>query len=150
MKLLIPPPIQALFSAIIMWLLSKYLYQANFNLNQNIGFGLVCLIIGVVIIILSINKFRQIKTTISPLNPNKTSFLVVNGIYRYTRNPMYLGLLFILLSIGLYLKNYVSFSIILFFIFFITKNQIIPEEEVLESIFGDEYKKYKKKVRRWI
>ena len=99
---------------------------------------------------MSINKFRETKTTISPLKPNKTSSLVSNGIYRYTRNPMYLGLLLMLFSAALFLKNFVSFLIIPLFIIFITKNQILPEEEALGNIFGAEYKNYKKKVRRWI
>jgi protein-S-isoprenylcysteine O-methyltransferase Ste14 len=102
------------------------------------------------LLILSINKFRQVGTTISPLKPNKTSSLINSGIYRYTRNPMYLGLLLMLSSIALFLKNFISFLIIPLFILFITKNQILPEEEALENIFGEEYKNYKKKVRRWI
>tara|TARA_Y100000996_G_scaffold371012_1_gene319014 strand:+ start:180 stop:632 length:453 start_codon:yes stop_codon:yes gene_type:complete len=150
MKLLIPPPIQALFSAIMMWLISIYFHQVNFSLNVINVFALVFLIIAVIIIILSINKFRVIKTTISPLKPNKTSSLVNSGIYRYTRNPMYLGLLLMLFSVALFLKNFISFLIIPLFILFITKNQILPEEEALENIFKGEYKNYKKKVRRWI
>ena len=124
--------------------------HANFSLNRINIFALIFLIIAVIIIILSINKFRKIKTTISPLKPNKTSSLVKSGIYEYTRNPMYLGLLLMLVSIALFLKNFISFLIIPLFILFITKNQILPEEEALEKIFGEEYKNYKKKVRRWI
>ena len=150
MKLLIPPPIQALLSAIMMCLISRYFTHANFSLNGINIFALIFLIIAVIIIILSMYKFRKIKTTISPLRPNKTSSLVNSGIYAYTRNPMYLGLLLILFSTALFLKNLISFLIIPLFILFITKNQILPEEEALENIFGEEYKNYKKKVRRWI
>ena len=150
MKLLIPPPIQALLSAIMMWLISRYFLQANFSLTVINVFALVFLIIAAIIIILSINKFRETKTTISPLKLNKTSSLVSNGIYRYTRNPMYLGLLLMLFSTALFLKNFISFLILPLFILSITKNQILPEEEALENIFGEKYKNYKKKVRRWI
>ena len=150
MKLLIPPPIQALLSAIMMCLISRYFTHANFSLNGINIFALIFLIIAVIIIILSMYKFRKIKTTISPLRPNKTSSLVKSGIYEYTRNPMYLGLLLMLFSIALFLKNFISFLIIPLFILFITKNQILPEEEALENIFGEEYKNYKNKVRRWI
>tara|TARA_Y100001935_G_scaffold250269_1_gene250095 strand:+ start:1036 stop:1488 length:453 start_codon:yes stop_codon:yes gene_type:complete len=150
MKLLIPPPIQALLSAIMMWLISRYFPYANFSLKGVNIFAFVFLIIGIIIIILSINKFREIRTAISPLEPNKTSSLAKNGIYKYTRNPMYLGLLFMLFSIALFLKNFISFLIILLFKFFITRNQILPEEDILDNIFGVEYKNYKKKVRRWI
>ena len=150
MKLLIPPPIQALLSIIMMWLISRYFLHANFSLNGINILALVFLIIAVIILILSINKFRKIKTTISPLKLNKTSSLINSGIYRYTRNPMYLGLLLILFSTALFLKNFISFLIIPLFILFITKNQILPEEETLENIFEEENKNYKKKVRRWI
>jgi protein-S-isoprenylcysteine O-methyltransferase Ste14 len=150
MKLLIPPPIQALLSAIMMWLISRYFMHANFSLNGINIFALIFLIIAAIIIILSMYKFKKIKTTISPLKPNKTSSLVNSGIYAYTRNPMYLGLLLMLFSTALFLKNLISFLIIPLFILFITKNQILPEEEALENIFGEEYKNYKKKVRRWI
>ena len=95
-------------------------------------------------------KFKKIKTTISPLRPNKTSSLVKSGIYEYTRNPMYLGLLLMLFSIALFLKNFISFLIIPLFVIFINKNQILPEEQILENIFGEEYRNYIKKVKRWI
>jgi len=150
MKLLIPPPIQALLSAIMMCLINRYFTHANFSLNGINIFALIFLIIAAIIIILSMYKFKKIKTTISPLRPNKTSSLVKSGIYEYTRNPMYLGLLLMLFSIALFLKNLISFLIIPLFILFITKNQILPEEEALKNIFGEEYKNYKKKVRRWI
>ena len=150
MKLLIPPPIQALLSAIMMCLISRYFTHANFSLNGINIFALIFLIIAVIIIVLSMYKFRKIKTTINPLRPNKASSIVNTGIYEYTRNPMYLGLLLMLFSTALFIKNLISFLIIPLFILFITKNQILPEEEALENIFGEEYKNYKKKVRRWI
>ena len=63
---------------------------------------------------------------------------------------MYLGLLLILFSLFLYLKNFLSFLVLPLFVIHITKNQILPEEKVLENLFGEQYKKYKNKVRRWI
>ena len=150
MKLLIPPPILTLMSAILMLIISKYFNKANFSLNQHNQFALFFLIVALIIILISIAKFIKIKTTISPLKPNKTSILVDSGIYKYTRNPMYLGLLLILFSLFFYLKNFLSFLVLPLFVIYITKNQILPEEKVLENLFGDQYKKYKNKVRRWI
>ena len=150
MKLLIPPPILTLMSAILMLIISKYFNKANFSLNQHNQFALFFLIVALIIIFISIAKFIKIRTTISPLKPNKTSILVDSGIYKYTRNPMYLGLFLILFSLFLYLKNFLSFLVLPLFVIYITKNQILPEEKVLENLFGDQYKKYKNKVRRWI
>ncbi|MED5474568.1 MAG: isoprenylcysteine carboxylmethyltransferase family protein [Candidatus Neomarinimicrobiota bacterium] len=141
---------QALFSGIIMWLVSKYSLNTNFNLNGINILALVFLIIAIIMIVLSINKFKKNRTTISPLRPNKTSSLITSGIYNYTRNPMYLGLLLMLISTALFIKNFISFLIIPLFVISINKNQILPEEQILENIFGEEYRNYTKKVKRWI
>ena len=133
-----------------MWLVSKYSLNTNFNLNGINILALVFLIIAIIMIVLSINKFKKNRTTISPLRPNKTSSLITSGIYNYTRNPMYLGLLLILISTALFIKNFISFLIIPLFVIFINKNQILPEEQILENIFGEEYRNYTKKVKRWI
>ena len=150
MRLMIPPPIQLCFSVIIMWVLSKSIDQVNFDFNGINELALLFLICGFIIILFAVIQFRDAKTTIHPQIPYKTSFLVHKGIYKYTRNPMYLGLVLILVSVAFCLRNIVGFSIIPLFILFITKYQIIPEEEVLESIFGKEYLRYINKVRRWI
>mgnify|MGYP000418369904 FL=1 len=133
-----------------MWLVSKYSLNTNFNLNGINILALVFLIIAIIMIVLSINKFKKNRTTISPLRPNKTSSLITSGIYNYTRNPMYLGLLLMLISTALFIKNFISFLIIPLFVIFINKNQILPEEQNLENIFGEEYRNYTKKVKRWI
>ena len=150
MKLLIPQPILTLISDTLMLIVSKYFNKANLILNQHNQFALFFLIVALIIILISIAKFIKIKRTISPLKPNKTSILVDSGIYKHTRNPMYLGLLLILFSLFLYLKNFLSFLVLPLFVIYITKNQILPEEKVLENLFGEQYKKYKNKVRRWI
>ena len=83
-----------------MWILSKSIDQANFDFNGINELALFCLICGFIIILLAVNKFREAKTTIHPRTPNKTSFLVHKGIYKHTRNPMYLGLVLILVSVA--------------------------------------------------
>ena len=76
--------------------------------------------------------------------------LVIVGIYNYTRNPMYLGLLTILLGLALLLGTVSSFLTIPVFIWFMNRLQIEPEEEALEELFGKSYGEYKLKVRRWL
>ena len=94
--------------------------------------------------------FRKAKTTVTPLHPDKASSLVTMGIYQYMRNPMYFGLLLILFSFGLYLQNLASMFVLPIYVWFISKYQIMPEEEVLYKVFGDDYKNYQDSVRRWI
>ena len=94
--------------------------------------------------------FRMAETTITPLHPDKSNNLVKTGIYQYTRNPVYLGLLLILFSTGWYLQNLASMFVLPIYVWFISKYQIIPEEEILYKLFGQDYKNYKDNVRRWI
>lgn len=84
------------------------------------------------------------------MKPDESSDLVVSGIYKYTRNPMYLGLLIILCSWAVYLADFVSLLLLPVFVWYITTYQIIPEEQILENKFGMKYIQYKHNVRRWI
>jgi len=95
-------------------------------------------------------SFRQVKTTIDPRYPHKSSSIVKSGIYRYTRNPMYLGLALILSALSVYLGAKFGFFIVAAFVLYMNEFQIKPEEDVLEKNFGEEYLAYKSKVRRWL
>ena len=148
LKTKIPPPIIALTCIVINYL-STYLINPIKFPNIEI-IGILILLVGLITAMLAIFLFKKDKTTVNPINPEEATTLVTTGIFSITRNPMYLGLLLMLSSIAFFLKNFISFLIIPLFILFITKNQILPEEEALENIFGEEYKNYKKKVRRWI
>jgi protein-S-isoprenylcysteine O-methyltransferase Ste14 len=94
--------------------------------------------------------FARFKTTISPLKPSDATALVTEGMYRYSRNPMYLGLLLLTIASTIWFGTWLGIIINIVFIFLINFLQIIPEEEALLEIFGEEYGEYKKNVRRWI
>ncbi|MAF83690.1 MAG: hypothetical protein CL797_06255 [Chromatiales bacterium] len=95
-------------------------------------------------------SFRKAATTFNPMTPNASSSLVIAGIYRSTRNPMYVGFLFILIGWGLFLSNFFSLALCAVFALCMNSWQIKPEERALESIFGAEYLAYKNNVRRWL
>ena len=97
-----------------------------------------------------VNEFARHKTTINPLDPNQSSLVVSSGVFRFTRNPMYLGMLLILLAWADYLDNFMAFGGALFFILYITRFQIQPEERILLSNFSQEYQNYLNSVRRWL
>ena len=101
MRLKIPPGVQVLFFSSAMFVISRYAVKASFGFTGINEFALFCLIGGVVMIGYGIVAFRKAKTTVTPLHPDKASSLVTIGIYQYTRNPMYFGLLLILFSFGL-------------------------------------------------
>ena len=105
---------------------------------------------GVLAALSGLWEFRKAKTTIDPTKPGKTSHLVSSGIYRITRNPMYLGMVFIIIAAIFKFGNYYGFIALPVFIIYITQFQIKPEERIIEGIFGEVYVQYKKKVRRWL
>ncbi len=150
MKLLIPPPIQAAICVGAMFLVARYVPALNFSFSfQSVLAGLF-VGTGILIDLASLRMFYKSETTVSPISPNKTSSLVTTGIYRFTRNPMYLGLVIILTGVALWFGNFGGFIFVLVFIWFITRFQIVPEEEALLEKFGVDYADYCMTTRRWI
>ncbi len=149
MKLRIPPPIYMLIFAAFMWLLSQYypLYTFLFN-TQYLGIGII--ILGLVIDLGALVGFLISKTTINPMKPENTQTLVTSGMHRFSRNPMYLGLLLTLTGWSFYIGAVSAILLIPLFVLVLTKMQIEPEEVILEELFGQAYIDYKFKVRRWI
>ena len=150
MRLKIPPGVQVLFFGGAMWVISKYTEIVSLDFKGINEFALFFLSGGVLMIGFGIAEFRKSKTTITPLHPDQASRFVTSGIYRFTRNPMYFGMLLILFSIWLYLQNLANSIVLPLYVWFIRKYQIIPEEEALHKLFGEEYQHYQDKVRRWI
>lgn len=105
---------------------------------------------GVLIALLGIWQFKVAKTTIDPKRPDKVSNIVSSGIYRLTRNPMYLGMLIVLIAAVFKFADLSGSLAIILFISYITLFQIKPEERMIEKLFGEEYLAYKNQVRRWL
>ena len=144
----IPPPIIALVCALGI-LFSKPFFKEYSNVN-NSSISILFFLIGIACFFFAIKLFKKHNTTISPLKPEKATSLIVSGIYMYSRNPMYLGMLFILISISIRFNIIGGIISISTFIIYITKFQIIPEEEQLKRIFGEKFLNYKKKTRMWL
>src|SRR5690606_37573393 len=107
-------------------------------------------LLGIAVSLTGIATFRRARTTIDPKNPAEASSLINSGIYRYSRNPMYLGVLLVLVGWVFYLGNLLSILGIFIFIAYITRFQIIPEERLLEEKFQAKFLSYKNNVRRWL
>ena len=148
MKTKIPPPIIALICIVINYLSTYLINPIKFPNIEIIG-GLI-LLLGVVTAVLATLLFKKDKTTVSPMNPEETTTLVTNGIFSITRNPMYLGLFLSISSTILFFGSWFGIIILMFFVWYINKFQIIPEEEAMEKLFGNKYSEYRQKVRRWI
>jgi protein-S-isoprenylcysteine O-methyltransferase Ste14 len=150
LKTVIPPPVYALVIAAIMWWLDKsWPVVVWLDSALNVA-GLVIIALAVVLDLWSLGLFFRSKTTPNPMKPASTRALVVDGMYRITRNPMYLGMLIALTGWWIYLGSLSPLLMLPVFVRVLTVQQILPEEAVLEEKFGAEYLDYKRRVRRWI
>ncbi|WED28163.1 isoprenylcysteine carboxylmethyltransferase family protein [Vibrio sp. DW001] len=97
-----------------------------------------------------IYEFKKAKTSVHPVDINKTTSVVDTGVYKLTRNPMYFGLLLLLFGFGYWLQDLSSLAVCVLFVMYMNRFQIGPEERHLTSKFGKGYTDYQNKVRRWI
>lgn len=149
LELKIPPLalvlIFATLMALVAWItpqlgLPDWMHRLNTAYLSTLGF---------VIALAGVISFRRAKTTVNPLKPDSSSSLVNTGIYRYSRNPMYVGFLFWLLAWGIYLDNGWAVFLALGFIPYMNRFQIAPEENALQQLFGAAFTEYCKRVPRW-
>lgn len=105
---------------------------------------------GALIAIAAVMSFRRARTTIHPLSPQKTSTLVDSGLFRFSRNPMYLGMALVLLAWAVWLAAPATLIGPIAFIALITRVQIQPEERALLELFGEAYRDYCQRTRRWL
>ena len=144
----IPPPVVTLAFGLMIYF-SRNIFP---DINNIIFYilSLFFIILGPFILISAVRSFKAEQTTINPININNASSLVISGVFKYSRNPMYLGMVFILLALSLRFNIVGGILFTSIFIMYINKFQIIPEEEAMKSIFGEDFNKYKNKTRRWI
>ena len=144
----IPPPLLVIILTSLVYFSSTKLELIYLPYRQIIS--TLILIIGLIVIISPVLNFIKLKTTVNPVKFENVNRLVTTGVYKYSRNPMYLGMIMIIISTTVYYLNFLSvFSPLIFYIW-INKFQISREEIFLEDKFGDDYLKYKSKTRRWI
>jgi len=150
LELRVPPVVQVVVAALAMWGLAEALPAFQFSIPGAAwiakGLGGAGLIIG----LLGVVEFGKARTTTDPRYPHKATSLVVGGIYRFSRNPMYLGLLLILAGGAFSLANGLSFLLLPVFVGYMNRFQIAPEERHILEKFGDEFRAYKARVRRWV
>lgn len=145
----IPPPFVGLALALVMWfLLTPFGLSEVSTLRKGLAIALG--IAGLGLDAMGLLAFYRAKTTVNPLRPGRASSLVTTGVYRITRNPMYLGLALLLCGLAALIGSGPAFLGPLLFMAYITRFQIIPEERVMVAKFGDDYTSYCRQVRRWL
>ncbi len=150
LELKIPPPLLALCVATLMWLVSSLIPPLEIQTTLRLGTALALALCGLAFDLIGLIAFIRSKTTINPLRPASTAALVTTGLYRITRNPMYLGMQLILLGWAVFLSNAAALIVAPLFALYITRFQIVPEERVLAEKFGAVFADYKTRVRRWL
>ncbi|MEL6790702.1 MAG: isoprenylcysteine carboxylmethyltransferase family protein [Pseudomonadota bacterium] len=148
--LIIPPPVQLIATASLMWVINRQVpgLRIDFPLSDHVGAILIA--VGLLIEVIAIGAFIRAGTTVNPIQPGKTQKLVTTGLYRFSRNPMYAGMLLLLSGWVLRLGSGWNIGVLIGFVGLITVLQIKPEEEILREKFGDAYTDYCGRVRRWL
>ncbi|MBG6289966.1 methyltransferase family protein [Pseudomonas nitroreducens] len=142
----IPPPLVAIISGLLMWLAVRPIAP----LGGRLWLALLVVLAGAAVCLAGVASFRRARTTVNPLKPESASSLVVAGIYRHTRNPMYLGFAIILLGLCVFLGSALAVLGVAAFVLYIGRFQIRPEERALRELFGAEFEAFCGRVRRWV
>ncbi|WP_286222494.1 methyltransferase family protein [Marinobacter apostichopi] len=150
LELKVPPVVVVAIAVGCMWAVSVISPKINFAIPRVAWFSAGIAVVGVCIAILGVLQFRVAETTVDPRVPEQSTNLVVSGVYRHSRNPMYLGFFLTLCAWGLYLGSVISLLFLPVFIVYMNRFQIVPEERFMHDQFGEVYDKYRSEVRRWI
>jgi protein-S-isoprenylcysteine O-methyltransferase Ste14 len=133
-----------------MWVAAWLAPALALELPWRVPLAIAIALLGGALDLIALGYFIRARTTINPLAPDKASSLVTGGIYRITRNPMYLGMAALLLAWAIYLANLAALAVLPLFVAYIDRFQIAPEERALRARFGEDFERYCLRVRRWL
>lgn len=150
LELKLPPlPLAAAMGA-LMWAIDRWLpVQGSRSASQTTA-AVALFGIAISITTVAVLGFRAARTTVNPTTPEAATSIVITGIYRLSRNPMYLGFLLALVALAIFLGNFLSALGPLLFVAYMNRFQIAPEERALRARFGQPYEAYLRSVRRWL
>jgi len=150
LELKVPPPVVALLVAAAMWFVVRQRASLELPLFvRAVVFAVVALAGGAMALAGDL-EFKRARTTINPFKPQNSTALVTSGIYRFTRNPMYVGLTLVVLGWAAFLGSVGALLGPAVFVLYIDRFQIAPEERILGAKFGAAYTEYRSRVRRWL
>jgi len=150
LELKVPPVAVVLVTAGFMWLVAWAMPALGFRSPVRDLVAMSLALAGAVTSALGVISFRRAGTTVNPMKPESSSSLVTSGIYRLTRNPMYLGFLLVLLGWAVFLSSILAFLFLPAFIVYMNHFQIEPEERALATLFREAFAAYKARARRWL
>ena len=150
LELKVPPPVVALLVSAAMWFAAQQRVSLDVPLVVRIVAFVVIALAGGAAALAGDREFKRARTTINPFKPENSTALVTSGIFRFTRNPMYVGLTLVLLGWAAFLCSAWALLGPVVFVVYINRFQISPEERVLSAKFGAAYTEYTARVRRWL
>ena len=146
----IPPPLILAAGAAFAWACAAWLPQAALDIPGGSRAAAFVAVAGLAIDIAALVSFLRARTTVNPLKPQHVSALVTDGLYRFSRNPMYLGQALLLAGWAMWMGNLAGLLAVPAFVAWVDRLQIAPEERALEAAFGDAFRDWASRVRRWI
>lgn len=149
LELKVPPLIVVAVTVGLMALTAWLVPMKPWHFTDATALAWTLVVTGGLVALAGVSAFRRARTTVNPMHPDTSSTLVTSGIYRYTRNPMYLGFLLILAGYGVWLANLPALLWLIGYVLYLTRFQIIPEERWLSQKFGADFQYYRERVRRW-
>ncbi len=150
LELRLPPVVLVLIVAMMMWALAFAVPSLAVTVPVAGGLAMGFIMAGAAFALLGVYEFKQASTTVDPRCPDKSASLVVSGVYRLSRNPMYLGFLLLLLGWACYLQHYLPFLLVPVFVLYINRFQIRPEERYMQQKFAADFTAYVSRVPRWV
>ena len=146
----IPPPLVVVLIGAAMAVIAWFTPALEIGSNVRFAVGGIAIALGALVGVQGARAFWRNKTTISPVDLESTSSLVTSGVFRFSRNPMYVGFAAMLVGWAVCLAAPWALVGPVAFVLFINRFQIIPEERVMRDKFGQAYDDYQAQVRRWI
>ena len=150
LELRVPPPAAALLTAALMWLVAQALPAFEVDVPAGGAFTTLLAALGILLGAVAVIQFRRAGTTVNPMQPHESAALVTSGIYRFSRNPMYVADVLLLAAWAAWLANLATLVPIALFIAYMNRFQIVPEERALQARHGEAYAAYRRLVRRWL
>ena len=150
LQLKVPPDATWLGVAALMWLAAATTPGFAIPTLLRLGIAAPLLGVGVAIVVAARLMLSRAHTTWRPADPGRTTSLVTDGVYRHSRNPIYLGMLLALLAWAVVLADPLALALSAVFVLYVDRFQIGPEERALSEVMGDEYRDYMGRVRRWL
>lgn len=150
LELKVPPVLVAFFVGAAMLGVARLMPRLSFVLPGVLAIAVSLAAVGAAVALAGVLAFRRQRTTVNPMTPGASSSVVSSGVYRYSRNPMYLGFLLALAGWAVYLSNAGAVILLGVFVAYMNQYQIKSEERALLAKFGASFMQYQSRVRRWV